>query len=73
MKPTMPPVESRQLRALLEALLRGERLSVLTALDKYGIYALSQRVGELTNKYGWPVKKDWLKLPSKKTVKVYSL
>lgn len=35
---------------------QGERLTVAVALSKYGVYALSQRVGELKRKYGWPVK-----------------
>jgi len=73
MTPTMPPAECKQLRALLNAMLSGERLTVLTALDKYGIYALSQRCGQLSKEYGWPVKKDWLHLPSKKVVRMYSL
>ena len=73
MKPTMPPAECKQLRALLAALMKGEKLTVLTALDKYGIYALSQRCGELSRTYGWPLKKEWLHLPSGKVVRSYSL
>ena len=73
MNPTMPPAECKQLRALLSAMLQGEKLTVLTALDKYGVYALSQRCGELEKTYGWPVKKEWLHLPSKKVVRMYSL
>lgn len=73
MKPTMPPAECKQLRALLDAMLSGQKLTVLTAIDKYGVYALSQRCGELERVYGWPIRKDWLRLPSKKIVKLYSL
>ena len=73
MNPKLPPAECKQLRVLLHALAQGERLTVLTALDKYGVYALSQRIGELRNTWGWPVKSERLKLPSGKTVAVYSL
>lgn len=73
MKPTMPPAECKQLRALLDAMLLGQKLTVLTAIDKYGVYALSQRCGELERTYHWPIKKDWLHLPSKKIVRSYSL
>ena len=67
----LPPPEAKQCRALLNAFLAGEKLSVLTALDKYGVYALSQRVGELRNTYKWPIEDGWLKLPSGKRVKSY--
>ena len=68
------PPPGTQCSKLLSAFLSGERLTVLTAIDKHGCYALSQRVGELKNKYGWPIKRDeWLDLPSGKSVKVYSL
>ena len=36
-----------QTQTLLNALQQGERLTVLTALSKYGCYALSQRMGDL--------------------------
>lgn len=39
---------------LLAALRRGERLTVKLALDRYGVYALSQRMGEL--KKSQPIK-----------------
>lgn len=32
---------------LLAAMRRGERLTVKVALDRYGVYALSQRIGEI--------------------------
>jgi len=73
MKPTLPPAECKQLRTLLEAMLRGEKLTVLTALDKYGVYALSQRCGQLAREYGWPVAKGWVHLPSGKMVRSYWL
>ena len=43
-----------QLEQLSEAFDRGEALTVATALSKYGIYALSQRCGELW-RAGYPV------------------
>jgi hypothetical protein len=39
-------------------------------MKQYGVYALSQRVGEII-KSGVDVKKDWLDLPNKKRVRVY--
>lgn len=36
-----------QNETLLAALRRGESLTVAEALSRYGVYALSQRVGEL--------------------------
>ena len=36
-----------QTEIIAEALDRGERLAVLSALQMYGVYALSQRAGEL--------------------------
>ena len=49
----------------------GRSLTVLTAIQKYGIYALSQRVGQLIRQ-GYPIHKDWLDLPNGKTVRSYS-
>ena len=72
-KVTIPPVNTQCYTLLHAMLVMHEKLTVLTALDKYRCYALSQRCGELERKYGWPIKKEWLKLPSGKTVRVYSL
>ena len=44
-----------QLQKLMDAFDRGERLTVASALEKYRIYALSQRCGELERKCGYPV------------------
>lgn len=44
-----------QLFDLLMAFERGERLTVKIAMEKYGVYALSQRVGDLKRDYGWPI------------------
>ena len=70
---TSLPDKGTQCWELLQAFLRGERLTVLTAIDKYRCYALSQRCGELRNTYGWPILGEWVTLPSGKRIKGYSL
>ena len=59
-----------QSEMLLDALKRGERLTVAEALTRYGIYALSQRAGELRRE-GYPVVATMTPLPSGKRVAVY--
>ena len=49
------PKAGTQAHMLLMAFYRNERLTVLTAIQKYGVYALSQRCGEL-KRLGWPIK-----------------
>lgn len=39
---------------LLRSMQSGERLTVAKALNKFGVYALSQRCGEL-RRLGWPI------------------
>jgi hypothetical protein len=51
------PKLGTQHRLLLDAFYRGERLTVLTAIQKYGVYALSQRCGEL-KRMGWPISSE---------------
>ena len=53
-KPVRVPDEGTQCGKLLRAFQRGESLTVAEALTKYGIYALSQRCGELKLD-GWPI------------------
>lgn len=48
------PLIGTQHRTLLDAFSRNEKLTVGEALNRYNIYALSQRVGEL-KKMGWPI------------------
>lgn len=48
------PHVGTQAHKLLMAMYRGEHLTVAKALNEYGVYALSQRVGEL-KKLGWPI------------------
>lgn len=50
----VPPKDSQCYKLLL-AYQRGERLTVGSALSKYGVYALSQRNGDLRRRYGWPI------------------
>ena len=60
-----------QLEILADALDKGERLTVAVALERYGVYALSQRMGELARKWGYPVQSKFIELPSGKSVKEY--
>lgn len=53
--PTRIPPADSQCYKLLMAYQRGEKLTVAVALSKYGVYALSQRNGDLRRKYGWPI------------------
>jgi len=67
------PRQGSQCHELLEAFFDGKKLTVLKALKSHGVYALSQRCGELKNKYHWPIKGREVKLPNGKRVKEYSL
>lgn len=60
-----------QIDMLKAAFDRGETLSVAEALTRYGIYALSQRCGELS-KSGYPVTTDWETTLSGKHIVRYS-
>lgn len=60
-----------QLQLLKRAFDRGERLTVLSAVTRYGIYALSQRCGQLIND-GYPVAKRWHSTTSDKRIRLYS-
>lgn len=59
-----------QLQLLRKAFDRGEQLTVLRAIYSYGIYGLSQRVGDLIAE-GYPIRKEWLDIPSGKRVRLY--
>ncbi len=61
-----------QLQILADALDRGERLTVAVALEKYGVYALSQRMGELSRKWNYPVESRTVETPTGKHIKEYS-
>ena len=60
-----------QLETLAAAFDRGERLTVLTAIQQYNIYALSQRCGELDRKWGYPVESRTVSTPTGKHVSEY--
>lgn len=55
----------------MDAFDRGERLTVASALSSYGIYALSQRCGELWKKCGYPVDSVTIETASGKHVSEY--
>lgn len=60
-----------QLEILANAFDRGEHLTVASALSLYGIYALSQRCGELSREWGYPVESKTIKTPTGKHVSEY--
>lgn len=66
------PEAGTQNRTILEALKRGERLTVMEALTRYGVFALSQRCGEL-RRMGWPIQSEMRTLANAKRVAVYSM
>ena len=53
--PCRVPERGTQCYELLMAMQRGARLTVAKALTEHGVYALSQRCGELRDEYGWPI------------------
>ena len=59
-----------QVEILADAFDRGEALTVAVALSRYGIYALSQRCGELW-RIGYPVESRTVKLSNGKHVSEY--
>ena len=61
-----------QCEQLLEAMKRGEQLTVAEAMARYGVYALSQRCGELIRQ-GHPIHVETIKVQSGKRVARYSM
>ena len=61
-----------QCEELLQAFKRGERLTVGDALSRYGVYALSQRVGEL-KRNGVEINSKIVTLPNGKRIAQYWL
>ena len=55
------PEKGTQCHTLLLAMQRGERLTVAEALSRYGVYALSQRMGEL-KRAGWPIESEMVEV-----------
>jgi len=70
--PDCLPKSGTQCYRLLRAFQYGERLTVRSALAVYGIYALSQRVGEL-KRMGWPIQSRTLRVGSATHVCEYRL
>lgn len=64
------PHPNTQAHTLLMAFYRNEKLTVAEALNKYGIYALSQRVGEL-KRLGWPISSKMIETTTGKHVAMY--
>lgn len=65
------PPKGTQHYTLLTALQRGERLTVAKALASYSVYALSQRMGDLRNEYGWPIQSRFIETAGGARVKEY--
>lgn len=66
------PAHGTMTYELLAALKNGERLTPLSALEKYRCFSLSQRMGEL-RRSGWPIVSTMIALPSGKKVAQYRL
>lgn len=71
-EPRYPNSSQKQLWDILLVLRAGVRLTVARALAEHGVYALSQRVGEL-KLLGWPVRSQIIALPSGKHCAEYWL
>ena len=56
---------------LLRALQSGERLTPISALERFQCFSLSQRMGEL-RRMGWPITATMIRVPSGKKVAEYS-
>jgi hypothetical protein len=74
---TKPTIETRlnqdsqHLQIINHFMTKGS-LTVLTAIQYIGCYALSQRVGEL-RKLGFEIKDKWVTLDNGKKIKEYSM
>lgn len=67
------PAQGTQCYELLHALKCGVRLTVAKALREHACYALSQRMGELRNKYRWPIQSRFIETDGGALVKEYWL
>ena len=70
--PIMPNESQHQLRDILRELQQGRRLTVAVALSELGVYALSQRIGEL-RRLGWPIDRTMIRTRGGATVAEYKL
>lgn len=66
------PAQGSQCHELLKAMFDGQKLTVGSAMHVHGVYALSQRCGELRRKYKWPVKSKTVSFVTKKGIKKVS-
>lgn len=66
------PQRGTQCYDILMYLQSGRTLTVSKALSELGVYALSQRIGEL-KRAGWPIQARALKIRNKCYVAEYSL
>ena len=69
--PTMPNESQHQLRDILRELQTGRRLTVAVALSDLGVYALSQRIGEL-RRLGWPIDRTMIRTRDRKSTRLNS-
>lgn len=67
------PKRGSQCWELLMAFEKGERLTTMEAFARFRITTISQRVGELKRKYGWPIKSQEKKIGPNTTVSEYWL
>lgn len=67
------PEKGTQCYEILAYLQRGGRLTVGKAMDELGVYALSQRIGELKREFNWPIKSKTVQVGPKTFVSEYWL
>ena len=70
--PVRVPEAGTQAHAILMYLKAGGRLTVAKALTEFGVYALSQRVGEL-KRAGWPIVTRMVETPNGARIAEYRL
>ena len=66
-----PDRHKKQLDALDAYFRAGGSLTVTEAIRALGIYALSQRVGQLINEQGKPIEKTWETTPTGAKIRRY--
>ena len=71
--PCRVPERGTQNYQIILYLQRGGKLTVAKALSELGVYALSQRVGELKRNYGWPIQARHVQVGPKTYVAEYWL
>lgn len=70
---TRLPEKHSQCYELLMAFKNGERLTTMEAFKRFGITTISQRVGELKRKYGWPIQSRMIEVRPRTYVAEYWL